>query len=64
MEIDISNLKLVSSKEVANVFGVHERTVKRLAISGELPGYFIKNQWRFDPEDVKKYLIKHRSPSK
>lgn len=52
------DIKLVSTKEVANILGIHEKTIKRLLISGEMIGYKIKGQWRVDWDDVRAYLEK------
>lgn len=48
--------KLLSAKEVAEVLGVSEMTVKRLVDSGELPCYRFVRRQRFRAEDVRTWL--------
>ena len=43
----------MTAEEVAAYFGIHPVTVRRLARSGDLPGYRIGKLWRFDPQVIK-----------
>ena len=49
----MSYLKL---KEVAELFGVSEKTVYRLRRKGTLPAVKIGGQWRFDRREIDSYL--------
>ena len=39
-------------KEVANILNVNERTVYRLALKGDLPGFRVSGSWRFLERDI------------
>jgi excisionase family DNA binding protein len=51
--------ELMTLKEVAEFIRLNEKTVSRLANSGELPGSKISNQWRFDRVAVKEWASTH-----
>ncbi len=48
--------RYLTAKEVADLLQVDERTVKRYADKGELPGYKVMGKWRFDPQEVERYI--------
>jgi excisionase family DNA binding protein len=48
----ISDIKILTIKEVANILRVHRSTVSRYAISGELKSYLIGNRRLFKESDV------------
>ena len=54
--------------EVARLLNVNERTVYRMAIRGELPGFKVGGHWRFLSEDIDKWIAdqkkKLQEPSK
>lgn len=52
--------KLLDAKAVADMMGIHWRTVIRLAESGQLPAYKVARQWRFRRSDVEEYLERQR----
>ncbi len=53
--------KALTLKEVARRLDVSERTITRLAESGELAGYKVgKRSWRFEPADVEDYINRQR----
>tara|TARA_R110002072_G_scaffold302794_1_gene488779 strand:+ start:13355 stop:13540 length:186 start_codon:yes stop_codon:yes gene_type:complete len=43
-------------KEVAEYLKVNERTIYRLAASGELPAFKVGNSWRFKQADLEKWI--------
>ncbi len=47
-------------KEVANLFGISEKTVYRLLNKGELPGIKVGGQWRFNRQEVETWLKKEK----
>lgn len=48
-------MRLLTPKQFAAVVQIDERTVRRLANKGELPGaYRIGGQWRIDVEEWRK----------
>ncbi len=48
--------------EVAGYLKVDERTVYRMVKSGEIPGFRVRNQWRFKKESIDKWIenIEHK----
>lgn len=50
--------KLVTAKQVAEVLGVHEKTVRDKANRGEIPGLRIGQAWRFRLSDVDEWVTK------
>jgi excisionase family DNA binding protein len=44
--------RLLTPKEVADLWGCHERTVTRQLLDGSLPGVRIGRSWRVRPEDA------------
>jgi len=48
--------QILTIKEVAEHLRVNERTVYRLAGSGELPGFKVANTWRFQASDIQKWI--------
>lgn len=53
---------ILTIKDVANYLKVNERTIYRLATSGELPGFKIGNSWRFKKCELEQYIAaKHNT---
>jgi excisionase family DNA binding protein len=48
--------ELLSSKDVAEILGVHHKTVERKARIGEIPGHFKLNRWYFFPSELDKWM--------
>jgi excisionase family DNA binding protein len=53
--------KYLTAKDVAELLVVDERTVRRYADRGELPGYKVMGKWRFDPKEIHQYILSKRS---
>jgi excisionase family DNA binding protein len=47
---------ILDANEVGQLLRVHSRTVIRLAIKGELPGFKVGDQWRFRREAIEAYI--------
>lgn len=47
---------ILTIKDVANYLKVNERTIYRLAASGELPGFKVGNSWRFKQSELEQYI--------
>lgn len=47
---------IMTIKEVADYLKVNERTIYRLAASGELPGFKVGNSWRFKSSELEQYI--------
>jgi excisionase family DNA binding protein len=45
-------VEILTPKDVAALLTVSERTIKRLAVAGDLPGIKIGGKWRFDKAAV------------
>ena len=53
--------KLLDIKQVIDTLGVSERTVFRLIKTGELTGFKVGREWRFDEDDITTYIAKQRA---
>ena len=47
---------LIHKSEVAEMLGIHEITVIKMAKKGKLPGIIIGAKWFFDKEQIKEWL--------
>jgi excisionase family DNA binding protein len=47
---------ILTIKEVAEYLKVNERTIYRLAASGDLPGFKVGNSWRFKQSELEQYI--------
>lgn len=50
----------LSLKQLAEVFGVNERTVRRWIGNGTLPAYKLGHQWRISQRDLDAFLQRAR----
>jgi len=48
---------ILTIKDVADYLKVNERTIYRLAASGELPGFKVGNSWRFKQSELEQYIV-------
>ena len=48
-------------KQVAERLAVNERTVYRMANSGELPGFKVAGTWRFLEADIENWIEEQKS---
>jgi len=55
--------RLLTLKQVAEYLGVSTITVRRLAKSGELPGFKVGKDWRFQRNDILSYVEKQKGQS-
>lgn len=51
---------ILDAEEVGRLLRVHQRTVIRLAGLGQLPGFKVGGQWRFERQDIEKYIKKQK----
>jgi excisionase family DNA binding protein len=51
---------LMSARQVAELLGVHENWVYDQAASGTLPSYKIGGTRRFDPDELRQWILSHR----
>ncbi|EOV8088788.1 MULTISPECIES: helix-turn-helix domain-containing protein [Providencia] len=47
---------ILTIKDMADYLKVNERTIYRLAASGELPGFKVGNSWRFKQSELEQYI--------
>lgn len=47
---------VLTIKDVADYLKVNERTIYRLAASGNLPGFKVGNSWRFKQSELEQYI--------
>lgn len=55
---------LLDIKQVCEKLKLSERTVFRLIKSGELTGFKVGREWRFEDADLLAYIAKQREASK
>lgn len=51
-------------KQVADLLAVNERTVYRMANSGELPAFRVAGSWRFLEEDIGNWIEQQKCEAK
>ena len=51
---------MMTARQVAELLGVHENWVYDQAAGGELPSYKIGGTRRFDPEELREWILSHR----
>jgi excisionase family DNA binding protein len=51
---------MMTARQVAELFGVHENWVYDQAASGELPSYKIGGTRRFDADELRGWIAEHR----
>lgn len=49
-------VKILSLKEVADLMGVHQRTIYRMTHEGKMPGFKFGGKWRFDAATIKQWI--------
>lgn len=54
---------ILTIKDVADYLKVNERTIYRLAASGELPGFKVGNSWRFKQSELEQYITTQHNRS-
>lgn len=49
-------MTLLSIKQIAELFGMHQMTIYKLIWNKELPAIKIGNRWRVHLEDIEKFV--------
>ena len=49
-------VRIVTVKEVATLLQLKESTVCSLAAEGKLPGFKLGKSWRFDMEEIERWI--------
>lgn len=52
--------ELLTVKQVENRLKLSERTIFRLIKSGELHGFKVGREWRFEESDIEDYITRQR----
>lgn len=52
---------ILTIKEVAQYLKVNERTIYRLAASGDIPAFKVGNSWRFKQTDLEEWIAQQRN---
>ena len=52
--------RMMSIREVAEFFGVSQKTVRRWIESGQLEAHQLGRQWRIAPEEIERFLVTRR----
>ena len=53
----VQQTKNLSIEEVASWLEVNPRTIYRLAQTGQIPGFKVGGQWRFNEEILKDWMV-------
>lgn len=53
--------QLMTIKDVAELFQVSPKTIRRWIKSGDLPAARLGNQWRIDGADAKRFFVERLS---
>ena len=54
----VNKEEVLTAEEVAEYLRIHPYTLRRLARAGKLPGFKIGGQWRFNKEEMQKWMTK------
>ncbi|MDO6426107.1 helix-turn-helix domain-containing protein [Thalassotalea sp. 1_MG-2023] len=53
--------EILTLKEVAEYLKLAEKTAYRLALEGKLPGFKVGGSWRFQREDILKWIEEQKN---
>ncbi len=53
--------KLLSTKEVANILGLHEQVIRRYVRKGILPAIKLERKYKIDEEDLNNWLEERKT---
>lgn len=53
--------KLLSTKEVANILGLHEQVIRRYIRKGILPAIKLERKYKIDQEELNKWLEERKT---
>lgn len=56
--------KLLSTKEVANILGLHEQVIRRYIRKGILPAIKLERKYRIDEKDLSNWLEERKTGAK
>lgn len=56
--------KLLSTKEVANILGLHEQVIRRYIRKGILPAIRLERKYRVDEKDLNNWLEERKTGNK
>ena len=55
---------IMTIKEVAEYLKIKEKTAYALTAKGEIPGFKVGGSWRFNREDIEKWIKEKKSTKK
>ena len=56
--------KLLSTKEVANILGLHEQVIRRYIRKGILPAIKLERKYKIDQEELNNWLEERKTGAK
>lgn len=56
--------KLLSTKEVANILGLHEQVIRRYIRKGILPAIKLERKYKIDEEDLNHWLEERKTKNR
>lgn len=56
--------RLLSVKDLREVLGLSERTIFRLIKSGDLQGFRVGREWRFEESDIQDFIQRQRQKTR
>lgn len=52
--------EILTIKDVAAYLKLNEKTAYRLVLDGKIPGFKVGGSWRFDKNDIQKWIEKSK----
>jgi excisionase family DNA binding protein len=58
----LEDVRILTVAELSDYLRVHRSTIYRLVRSGNLPGFRIGSDWRFNVEEIDKWRLEQTAP--
>ena len=54
--------EVMTTRELAELLHVHVNSVERFARTGEIPAFRVGGQWRFELEEIERWIVGLHKP--
>jgi excisionase family DNA binding protein len=58
----LEDVRVLTVAELSNYLLIHRSTIYRLVRTGNLPGFRIGSDWRFNVEEIDKWRLEQTAP--
>jgi excisionase family DNA binding protein len=58
----LEDVRVLTVAELSNYLRIHRSTIYRLVRRGDLPGFRIGSDWRFNVEEIDKWRLEQTAP--